>query len=58
MDDKMFKEIKNLALLVAKRIDKICRKYNVNQILVSKLFIEVYKLIIDSVEKDLEDKNG
>ena len=52
----MFKEIKDLGLLVAKRIDKICRKYNANQILIYKLFIEVYKLIIDSMEKDLENK--
>lgn len=56
MNDKFFKEMKDLGLLVAKRIDKICRKYNVNQILASKLFIEVYKLIIDSTEKDLENK--
>ena len=52
----MFKEIKDLGLLVAKRIDKICRKYDVNQIIVAKTFVRAYEYVIDGMEKDLENK--
>lgn len=58
MDDKIFKEIKDLCFLVAKRIDEIAKNNNVNQVLLSKLFIATFKTIIERIENISENKNG
>lgn len=51
---KLFEDIRELCIYCAKGIVIISQRHNENPRLVSKLFLEVFKEIVDRVEKEHE----
>lgn len=51
MNEEYFEQIRNLCRACGLSINKIARQFNINQILVAKLFMAVMQKILDEVEK-------
>lgn len=51
MNEEYFEQIKNLCKACGLAIDKIARQFNINQNLISKLFMETMQTVLDKVEK-------
>lgn len=52
MNEEYFEQIRNLCKACGLSIDKIARQFNINQILVAKLFIVTMQKILDEAEKN------
>ena len=51
MNEEYFEQIRNLCKACGMSIDRIARQFNINQILVAKLFMATMQTILDKVEK-------
>lgn len=52
MNEEYFEQIRNLCKACGLSVDKIARQFNINQILVAKLFMTTMQTILDKVEKN------
>ena len=50
MNKEYFEQIRNLCKACGLSIDKIAKQFNINQILVAKLFMATMQTILDNVE--------
>ena len=52
MTEEYFEQIRNLCKACGLSIDKIARQFNINQILVAKLFMATMQTILNKVETE------
>lgn len=52
MNKEYFEQIRNLCKACGLGIDKIARQFNINQILVAKLFMATMQTILEEVNND------